>query len=70
MPLLLFKVKERFSLAQRIVIVTDQEPFNRACERFGVRERKTRKHAIAINYFDGSDHDTSAKWKVWLLDLA
>jgi len=35
-----------------------------------VKERKTYKHAIIVNYFDGSDYDTSTKWKVWLLDIA
>ena len=71
LPLLQFKVKERLPLAQRIAIVTDQENLNRAwCGRFEYKERKSYKKRIIENYFDGGDYGKSAKWKVWILNLA
>ena len=70
LPLFKFKVEDRLPLAQRIVIVTDNEHLNRACGKFGYKERKAHKKRIIDNYFDGAEFGEYAKWKVWILDLA
>ena len=71
LPLLKFKAEGRLPLARRIVIVivTDQGNLNRACEKFGYKEREKNENAIGVNYFDGQDYDERAKWKVWLLGI-
>ena len=70
LPLFKFKVEDRLPLAQRIVIVTDNEHLNRACEKFGYKERKAHKKRIIDNYFDGNVYDKYAKWKLWIIYLA
>ena len=52
------------------MIVTDKDGINRACGRFEYKERKSYKKRIIEDYFDGADYDKSAKWKVWILNLA